>query len=88
MLAPNQMRLPGEWVLWRMGSLDNQWIQCKYNGRQSIFESDRYYWLYEEVTVNAICLSKLNEKVFLSAEPAIVYTDFNDLDTISKAWRP
>ncbi|MGZ8903507.1 MAG: hypothetical protein ACXW0H_08145 [Methylobacter sp.] len=71
-----------------MGSLDNRWIQCKYNGRQSIFESDRYYWLYEEVTVNAICLSKLNEKVFLSAEPAIVYTDFNDLDTISKAWRP
>ena len=73
---------------WVIGSLDNKWIQCKYNGRQSIFESDRYYWLYEEVTVNAICLSKLNEKVFLSAEPAIVFTDFNDLDTISKVWKP
>ena len=71
-----------------IGSLDNQWIQCKYNRRYSIFESDRYYWLYEEVTVNAISLSTLNETVFLSAEPAVVYTDVNDLDTIGKGWKP
>ena len=71
-----------------IGSLDNQWIQCKYNCRYSIFESDRYYWLHEEVTVNAISLSTLNETVFLSAKPAIVYTDFNDLDTIGKGWKP
>lgn len=56
----------------------------QFNCRYSIFEFDRYYWLYEEVIVNAICLNKLNEKVFLSAEPVIKYTDFNDLDTISK----
>ena len=54
-----------------MGSLNNQWIPCKNNCRYSIFEFDQYYWLYEEVTVNAICLNILNEKVFLSAEPAI-----------------
>ena len=71
-----------------IGSLNNQWIQCKYNCRYSIFESEMYYWLYEEVTVNAICLSKLNEKVFLSAEPAIVHTDFNDLDNVRKIWKP
>jgi len=71
-----------------MGSLDNQWIQYKYNCRYSIFESDRYYWLYEDVTVNAIYSSTFNENVFLSAEPAIVYTYFNDLDTISKVWKP
>jgi hypothetical protein len=46
------------------------------------------YWLYEEVTVNAICLSQQNEKVFLSAEPALVYNDFNDLDNIEKGWKP
>ena len=67
-----------------IGSLNNQWIQCKYNCRYSIFESDRYYWLYEEVTLNAICLSKLNEKVFLSAEPVLVYENFNDLDNVRK----
>lgn len=60
-----------------IGSINNQWIQCKYNCRYSIFESDMFYWLYEEVTVNAICcLSKFNEKVFLTTEPAIVYTVF------------
>jgi hypothetical protein len=65
-----------------ISSLNNQWIQCKYNCRYSIFESDRYYWLYEEVSLNAVCLSKLNEKVFLNAEPVIVYKDFIDLDNI------
>jgi len=70
-----------------IGSLINQWIQCKYKCRYSIFESDMYYWLYEEVTVNAIYLSKLNEQVFLSAEPSIVYTDFNDLENVRKIWK-
>ena len=62
-----------------IGSLNNKWIQCKYNWRYGVFESDMYYWLYEEVTLNTICISKLNEKVFLNAEPAIVYEDLNDL---------
>jgi hypothetical protein len=65
-----------------IGSLYNQWIQCKYHCRYSVFESDRYYWLYEEVTLNAICSSQFNENVFLNTEPAIVYGDFNARDTI------
>ena len=67
-----------------IGSVDNQWVQCQYNCRYSIFESDRFYWLYEEVTVNAICLSEVNENVFLHAEPVIVYQDFNELDNRKK----
>ena len=67
-----------------IGSLDNQWIQCKYNCRYSIFKSDRYYWLYEEVTLNAICSDKFNENVFLNAEPVIIYKDFNVLDNMRK----
>ena len=63
-----------------IGSLNKQWIQCKYNCRYSIFESDYYYWLYEEVTLNAIYLNQLNENVFLTTEPAIVYEDFKALD--------
>jgi hypothetical protein len=27
---------------WVIGSLDNKWIQCKYNCRYSIFESEMY----------------------------------------------
>ncbi|MGH8120220.1 MAG: hypothetical protein ACRESK_06355, partial [Gammaproteobacteria bacterium] len=62
-----------------IGSLDSKWIQCKYNWRYGVFESEMYYWLYEEVTLNAICISELNEKVFLNAEPAIVYEDLKVL---------
>ncbi len=67
-----------------IGSVDNQWIQCKYNCRYSIFEADQYYWLYEEVTLNAVCLKPVNENVFLNTEPAIIYEDFNVLDTMKK----
>jgi len=77
--GPQSQQLP-----LRIGSLNKQWIQCKYNCRYSIFESDLFYWLYEEVTVNAICVNKLNENVFLNAEPFIVYEDFIELDKSKK----
>ena len=62
-----------------IGSLDSKWIQCKYNWRYGVFEREMYYWLYEEVTLNAISIPEFNEKVFLDAEPALVYEDLNDL---------
>jgi hypothetical protein len=61
-----------------IGSLDNQWVQCKYTDRYSVFESDFYYWLYEEVTLNAICISEFNENVFINTELALVFEDFNN----------
>ncbi len=62
-----------------IGSLDDQWIQCKYTCRYSVFKSDFYYWLYEEVTLNAICTNEFNENVFMETEPAFVFEDFNHL---------
>ena len=59
----------------KIGSLDNQWIRCKYNWRYGILENDMNYWLYEEVTLNAIRSNKLNENVFLNTEPGIFYED-------------
>ena len=64
-----------------IGSLNNQWVQCKYTDRYSVFESDFYYWLYEEVTLNAICFSEFNENVFMDTKPALVFEDFNDSKT-------
>ena len=58
-----------------IGSLNNSWIQCKYNWRYGVFESNMCYWLYEEVTLNAICTNELNEEVFLHTEPALVHKD-------------
>ncbi len=57
-----------------IGSLDNKWIQCKYDWRYSVYEGGFYYWLYEAVTLNVISISKLNESVFLDSEPSIVFS--------------
>jgi hypothetical protein len=57
-----------------IGSLDNKWIQCKYDWRYSVYEGGFYYWLYEAVTLNVISISKLNESVFLDLEPSIIFT--------------
>lgn len=58
-----------------IGSLANQWIQCRYSHRYSVFESDRYYWLYEDVILNAIWSHQFTETVFLNTDPVIVYAD-------------
>ena len=57
-----------------IGSLDNKWIQCKYDWRYSVYEGGFYYWMYEEVILNVMSMSTLNENVFLSSDPAIVFT--------------
>jgi len=59
-----------------IGSLNNQWAQCRYADRYSIFEGGFYYWLYEEVTLNAICIDEFNDNVFIDTEPALVFEDF------------
>lgn len=56
-----------------IGSLDNKWIQCRYDWRYSVYEGGFYYWLYEEVVVNSISISTLNESVFLDSDPSIVF---------------
>ena len=68
-----------------IGTLHNHWLQYTYNWRYSIFESDRYYWLYEEVTLNAIRLDQLDKHIFLNTQPAIIFKAINDLDTINKS---
>ena len=67
-----------------IGNFANQWLQCRYNWRYSIFEADRYYWLYEEVTLNTIRLNKLDTLVFLNTNPAVIYQDISDLNSLNK----
>jgi hypothetical protein len=52
-----------------VGSLDERWIQCKYDWRYSVYEGGLYYWLYEEVTLNAIAINAFDENIFLDAKP-------------------
>ncbi len=55
-----------------VGSIDNRWLQCKYDWRYGIDEGGFYYWLYEEVTLNAICVDILSEDIFMEYEPASI----------------
>jgi hypothetical protein len=68
-----------------LGSLNQQWLQCQYNCRYKVFESGLYYWLYEEVTVNAAWLTHFDADVFLTSAPARIYRDINDLDALRKS---
>ncbi|NQY26360.1 MAG: hypothetical protein HRT92_04200 [Piscirickettsiaceae bacterium] len=52
-----------------IGSLDNRWVQCQYDWRYSVYHGGFYYWLYEQVTVNAIYLNTLNENSFMNGAP-------------------
>jgi len=56
-----------------LGSVGNNWTQCIYDWRYRVDEGGFIYWLYEEVTVNAISLNSLDENIFLSAEPSHIY---------------
>ena len=58
-----------------LGSIDNTWIQCKYDWRYSVYEGGFYYWLYESVVLNAIRMTTLNKAVFLNASPKVILTD-------------
>lgn len=58
-----------------IGVLTESWIQCRYSWRYRVFEGGQFYWLYEEVTLNAACLPELDAQIFLRSEPRIVYHD-------------
>lgn len=57
-----------------IGSIDNTWIQYKYDWRYSVYEGGFYYWLYESVVLNAISMNTLNKTVFLNTSPAVILT--------------
>ncbi len=55
----------------QLGLVDDNFIQCKYEWRQRVFEGGYFYWLYEQVIFNAIKVAELNETVFLDKEAEV-----------------
>lgn len=55
-----------------LGSVDNAWIQCNYNWRYGVDEGGFYYWLYEQLIVNVMCVESITETLFMDSKPAIV----------------
>ncbi len=62
-----------EGVISKIGMLENDWLQAKYEWRYRIEKNNEIFWQYEEVTLNAAIASELNDDVFLLNPPAIVF---------------
>lgn len=58
-----------------LGQLNENWIQARYTWRYSVLESEQIYWMYEEVTLNAMCVEAFDENCFLKTQPGIVFND-------------
>lgn len=56
-----------------IATLEDNWIQCKYDWRYKVFEGGLFYWLYEEMTVNARFVKSLKQDVFMTSEPELVF---------------
>jgi hypothetical protein len=52
--------------------LKNGWAQFRYDWRYKVFEGGFYYWLYEDVTINAGFMDNLNTEIFTTSQPQIV----------------
>lgn len=63
---------PGIAAARALGSLDNAWLQAKYNWRYGVDEGGFYYWLYEEVTLNAMVVNSLDKNLFMDSKPEMV----------------
>ena len=58
-----------------LGQLNNHWIQAQYQWRYSVIEAKQLYWMYEKVTLNAVCLQEFDAEYFLKIEPSIVFDE-------------
>ncbi|MBS3953729.1 MAG: hypothetical protein KGZ88_12345 [Methylomicrobium sp.] len=47
----------------------NKWFKFRYLNRRRVLENNLYFWLYEEITLNAILLNHLDPSVFLQSSP-------------------
>lgn len=58
-----------------IGPLNQGWIQCQYNWHYGVKEGGQHYWMYEEVTLNAVCTEEFDADYFLRTEPRIIFKD-------------
>ncbi len=56
-----------------IGNLQNGWLQCRYHWRYGVEESDQFYWMYEDVILNAIEINTPDADIFLKSEPTVIF---------------
>ena len=55
-------------------SLEEGWVQCKYQWRYRMDEGGYIYWLYENVIVNVCFAEKSDPGIFVNSEPTEHFT--------------
>lgn len=58
-----------------LGQLNQKWIQSRYNCRYSVIQAKQLYWMYEEVTLNAVYMQEFDDDYFLKTEPSTIFND-------------
>jgi len=57
-----------------VGCLNEGWIQAKYQWRYRVENDEHIYWQYEEVTLNAVCVEKVETDYFLETAPQLLFS--------------
>jgi len=57
-----------------VGCLNDGWIQAKYQWRYRVEKNEQIYWQYEEVTLNAVCVKKVEVDYFLTTAPQLTFS--------------
>ena len=57
-----------------VGCLNERWIQAKYQWRYRVENDEHIYWQYEEVTLNAVCVEKVEADYFLANAAKIEFS--------------
>jgi len=57
-----------------VGCLNERWIQAKYQWRYRVENDEHIYWQYEEVTLNAVCVEKVEADYFLANAATIEFS--------------
>lgn len=56
-----------------MADLSTGWVQCRYHWRYKVEEGGFYYWLYENIIINAGFVDSLKQDIFNGSEPDRIF---------------
>lgn len=65
---PDSM-LPPEHI----ATLNDGWMQCRYEWRYKVYEGGFHYWLYEAFILNAAFVANLEQDMFMTSAPVQVF---------------
>jgi hypothetical protein len=56
-----------------IADLNQGWVQARYSWRYAVEQDDQFLWLYEELTLNAVCVQQYEADYFLRSSPRLIF---------------